>query len=117
MSIPSWLTKDSRRKELVVSVRNSQRLGQPVVRLPTALVLCEAMVLYSTDIVDGLEANSIEELRGNVFSAVNGRDENIRLMDEIMFGVDSKDVISMAEVAAGTDHLVANILNRLSHAD
>ena len=117
MSIPSWLTKDSRRKELVVSVHNSQRLGQHVVRLPTALVLCEAMVLYSTDIVDGLEANSIEELRGNVFSAVNGRDENIRLMDEIMFGVDSKDVISMAEVAAGTDHLVANILNRLSHAD
>ena len=117
MSIPSWLTKDSRRKELVVSAHGLLRIGKPAVRLPVALVLCEAVVFYSPDIVDGLEANSIEELRGNVFSAVNGRDENVRLMDEIMFGVDSKDVISMAEVAAGTDHLVANMLNRLSHAD
>lgn len=117
MSIPSWLTKDSRRKEMVVSANDLLRIGKPVVRLPVALVLCEAAVIYSPDIVDGLEANSIKELRDTVFSTVNGREENTRLIDEVLFGIDSEEVVSMADVSAGSDHAIAHILNWLCHAD
>ena len=117
MSIPSWLTKDSRRKELDVSAHGLLRIGKPVVRLPVALVLCEAAVFYSPDIVDGLEANSVEELRLDAYSLVNSRDERTRCIDNVIFGVDSDEVIGMDVVTAATDHLVANLMNIICHAD
>ena len=122
MPIPSWLTTDSRRKELSgvcfkVPKNGLLLVGNNGVAMPVTMTTVEVAVVYCTGIVDGLEANSIEELRLDAYSLVNSRDERTRCIDNVIFGVDSDEVIGMDVVAAATDHLVANLMNIICHAD
>lgn len=122
MSIPSWLTTDSRRKELSgtcfkVPKNGLLLVGNNGVAMPVTMTTVEVAVVYCTGIVDGLEANSIEELRLDAYSLVNSRDERTRCIDNVLFGVDSDEVIGMDIVAAATDQLVANLMNIICHAD
>ena len=122
MPIPSWLTTDSRRKELSgtcfkVPKNGLLLVGNNGVAMPVTMTTVEVAVIYCTGIVDGLEANSIEELRLDAYSLVNSRDERTRCIDNVIFGVDSDEVIGMDVVTAATDHLVANLMNIICHAD
>ena len=126
MSIPSWLTTDSRRKELpkggwgvhgYVAKNGHIRIGSAGAIMPVSMVMCETGHIYRPDTIDGFEANSIKEMRELAYSIVNDREENSRLIDEVLFGVDSDAVVSMDVVTSATDHMVANILNWISHED
>ena len=122
MSIPSWLTTDSRRKELSgacfkVPKHGLLLVGNNGVAMPVTMTTVEVAVIYCTGIVDGLEANSIEELRLDAYSLVNSRDERTRCIESVLFGVDVDEVIGMDVVTAATDQLVANLMNIICHAD
>ena len=122
MPIPSWLTTDSRRKELSDVCFKVPKNGLLLVwnngvAMPVTMTTVEVAVVYCTGIVDGLEANSIEELRLDAYSLVNSRDERTRCIDNVIFGVDSDEVIGMDVVTAATDHLVANLMDIICHAD
>ena len=122
MPIPSWLTTDSRRKELSgvcfkVPKNGLLLVGNKGVAMPVTMTTVEVAVVYCTGIVDGLEANSVEELRLDAYSLVNSRDERTRCIDSVLFGVDGDEVIGMDVVTAATDQLVANLMNIICHAD